>query len=79
MQMVDIKGEKLECFGHQEVSQAKVEDAFVVIFVNQRGHRDDEFRVVVFDGGEIAELALFCIGVGDDVRSLDVDALRGIF
>lgn len=53
----------------------KVGDAIVIVASEQGGHGDDILGIVVFDGSKIAKLFLACGFVGDDVRSLHIDAL----
>ena len=59
----------------QEMAQVKVGDAIVVVAGEQGGHGDDILGIVVFDGSKIAKLSLACGIVGNDVRSLHIDAL----
>lgn len=59
----------------QEMAQVKVGDAIVVVAGEQGGHGDDILGIVVFDGSKITKLSLACGIVGDDVRSLHIDAL----
>lgn len=49
--------------------------AIVIRLGNQWCHRDDIFGIVVLDGTEVAKLALICIVVGYDIRSLHIDLL----
>lgn len=55
--------------------QVKVGDTIVIVASEQGGHGDDILGIVVLDGSKIAKLSLACGLVGDDVRSLHIDAL----
>ena len=57
------------------MAQVKVGDAIVVVAGEQGGYGDDILGIVVFDGSKIAKLSLACGIVGNDVRSLHIDAL----
>ena len=59
----------------QEMAQMQVGYAIVVVAGEQGGHGDDILGIVVLDGSKIAKLSLACGLVGDDVRSLHIDAL----
>ena len=59
----------------QEMAQMQVGYAIVVVAGEQGGHGDDILRIVVLDGSTIANLSLACGLVGNDVRSLHIDAL----
>ena len=49
-------------------------DAVIIILGEQRSHRDNVLRIVVFDGPKISKFPLSGCIVGYDVRSLDVNA-----
>ena len=53
----------------------KVGDTIVIVASEQGSHGDDILGIVVLDGSKIAKLSLSCGLVGDDVRSLHIDAL----
>ena len=57
------------------MAQVKVGDTIVIVASEQGGHGDDILGIVVLDGSKIAKLSLACGLVGDDVRSLHIDAL----
>ena len=57
------------------MAQMQVGDAIVIVAGEQGGHGDDILGIVVLDGSKIAKLSLACGLVGDDVRSLHIDAL----
>ena len=59
----------------QEMAQMQVGYAIVVVAGEQGGHGDDILGIVVLDGSKIAKLSLACGIVGNDVRSLHIDAL----
>lgn len=59
----------------QEMAQVQVGNAIVVVAGEQGGHGDDILGIVVLDGSKIAKLSLACGLVGNDVRSLHIDAL----
>ena len=50
-------------------------DAIGVLLVDQWSHRYDIFGIIVFDGPQIAELALTCGLVDDNVGGLHIDML----
>lgn len=57
------------------MAQVKVGDTIVIVASEQGSHGDDILGIVVLDGSKIAKLSLSCGLVGDDVRSLHIDAL----
>ena len=57
------------------MAQVKVGDTIVIVAGEQGGHGDDILGIVVLDGSKIAKLSRACGLVGDDVRSLHIDAL----
>lgn len=57
------------------MAQVKVGDTIVIVASEQGSHGDDILGIVVLDGSKIAKLSLACGFVGDDVRSLNIDAL----
>lgn len=57
------------------MAQVKVGDTIVIVASEQGGYGDDILGIVVLDGSKIAKLSLACGLVGDDVRSLHIDAL----
>lgn len=57
------------------MAQVKVGDTIVIVASEQGGRGDDILGIVVLDGSKIAKLSLACGFVGDDVRSLHIDAL----
>lgn len=57
------------------MAQVKVGDTIVIVASEQGSHGDDILGIVVLDGSKIAKLSLACGLVGDDVRSLHIDAL----
>ena len=59
----------------QEMAQMQVGYAIVVVAGEQGGHGDDILGIVVLDGSKIAKLSFACGLVGNDVRSLHIDAL----
>ena len=59
----------------QEMAQMQVGYAIVVVAGEQGGHGDDILGIVVLDSSKIAKLSLSCGHVGNDLRSLHIDAL----
>lgn len=57
------------------MAQVKVGDTIVIVAGEQGSHGNDILGIVVFDGSKIAKLSFACGLVGNDVRSLNIDAL----
>ena len=59
----------------QETAQMQVCDAVVIGAGEERRHRNDILRIVIVDGAQVAEFAFAGGVIGDDLGSLNVDAL----